>query len=89
LGYCLDATAAEFCRVGDLRRAARLFGAAETHWRRIRMRRSPPFAQQQHDEEVQATKTQLGDFEFERASNEGQAMETARVFALALGEDDD
>jgi hypothetical protein len=71
-------------KAGDLLRAARLFGAADVHWRKARMSRFPPVLQRQHDDEVHAVKEQLGDNKFAGAWNEGQALDTERVYAIAL-----
>jgi tetratricopeptide (TPR) repeat protein len=83
LGYCLDWIAAHLATRGDATRAAQLLGAADRHWRAIRMSR-PPLFQVEHDEEVRAVQAQLDAAAFERAWDEGRAMDSASVFAFTL-----
>jgi hypothetical protein len=85
MGNCLDALAAEAGRSGDPVRAARLFGAADTQWRRTRTGRFPQFAHECEADE-RAVRIELGEDGFQRAWKEGRAMDVERAFAYALDE---
>jgi tetratricopeptide (TPR) repeat protein len=86
LGHCLDWLAAALDKAGDPLRAARLFGAADAHWRTVGVARSFPLSDEDHEEDVRAVQAQLGLDVFVRAISEGAAMNMARVFAVALNE---
>ena len=81
---CLDGLGLVACERGDHRRAARLFGAAETFGAISSFRRESP-EQAFHDRHEATTQAVLGDAAFAAAWAEGQAMtlEQAVSFALA------
>jgi non-specific serine/threonine protein kinase len=88
LGHCLDWVAADLDRLGNPQRAARVFGAADAHWRTIGVARSFPLSDLDHELEVQAVQAELGQDAFVAAWNEGRTMNLADVFRLALDEAD-
>jgi hypothetical protein len=88
LGHCLDWVAADLDRLGDPRRAARVFGAADAHWRTIGVARSFPLSDPDHELEVHAVQAELGQDAFVAAWTDGRAMIPAQVFRLALYEPD-
>jgi hypothetical protein len=85
LSYSLDWMAVAQGRLGDLLRAARLLGAAESQWRASGMMRSPA-DDLAHEREVRAIQAQLAGVAFECASHDGLAMTTSRAMAGALDE---
>ena len=80
----LDALATLAVDQGEVQRAARLFGAAETSWNTHRLTFSP-FGRDRHDCAVIAARSQLGEANFTAAWAAGQALLSDEVIALALG----
>ena len=84
LGNCLDWLAAELTIAGDPLGAARMFGAADAHWRTVGIVRSFPMRDAEHQQEVRRLQAEVGEDAFLRARDEGRGMDLARVFAVAL-----
>jgi hypothetical protein len=85
LGFGVAWMADAYARMGELARAARLFGAAEAQLRRAGfsfnavMQLSPGGG-------VSAAQAQLGQDAFTQAWSDGHAMDVASVYAYALDE---
>ena len=84
LALGLEGMAAALCASGDLQRAARLFGAADSHWHMIGVARL--MFVEQRDDDARYTEARLGEAVFRRAWNEGHSMDSQRAVAVALDE---
>ncbi|HYW86812.1 MAG TPA: helix-turn-helix domain-containing protein, partial [Chloroflexota bacterium] len=82
VALCLDAMASALCATGDALGAARLFGAADTHWQTIGVARG--MLVEPRDDDVRAALDQLGEPAFWRAWNEGRMMGAERAVSVAL-----
>jgi non-specific serine/threonine protein kinase len=82
LAACLEGMAATLSICGDLVRSARLFGAAARHWHTIRVSRL--MFVEQRDAEAREVEAHLGPAAFQRAWNDGHALNYERALAQAL-----
>jgi pimeloyl-ACP methyl ester carboxylesterase len=85
LADCLDWQAALEAEQGDLARAVRLFGAADTHWRSSGAHRYAP-DEAAYAQDVAAVRAALNEQAFAAGWAEGAAMLPAQAIAYALQE---
>jgi predicted ATPase/class 3 adenylate cyclase len=80
---CLEGVATTAKLKGQWRRSARLFGAASAIRESIQSP-VPPYQQRDHDNDVSTLRGHLGDFAFESAFSEGQALDRDEAVEFAL-----
>jgi tetratricopeptide (TPR) repeat protein len=81
--YCLEAFAALAVAQGDMQRAARLFGKTNNFYTQLRFLLSP-IERQNHEHDVAASRTALGNEVFSALLAEGDAMTMKEAIAYAL-----
>jgi tetratricopeptide (TPR) repeat protein len=87
LADCLDWQAALEAREGDRVRAARLFGAADTHWRSSGAHRYAP-DESSYSNDVEALRAAMDGPAFAASWTAGSALSAQQATACALGEVD-
>jgi predicted ATPase/class 3 adenylate cyclase len=86
--YCLEAFAALAVAQDDMRRAARLYGKTESFYAQLKFLQSP-IERNNHEQDVAAAHTALGDEVFSSLLAEGHAMTMKEAIAYALNDQPD